>query len=245
MKCLALLNQIMAALMTMLNPSSNSVTSAGAGDQAKEEHIVSSTGVQEDALLALSALLDNLGTSFLPYLETVMPVLHRCLRMCAETMVCTNAIGLLSDICRVLGKHLSPYCDTLVVDLMEVLQNSEADKSIRPAILSAFGDLALALGLGFDKYLAVVMETLEQATRAEVDLNDPDMVDYLNSLWSSCLDAYTGIVQGMKEGENGMPSPQLQLIASHVNFILSFIQHVGNDPINTEEIISASCGLIG
>ncbi len=71
------------------------------------------------------------------------------------------------------------------------------------------------------------------------------MVEYLNSLWSSCLEAYTGIIQGMKEGDNGQPSPQLQFIANHVTFILSFIQHVGNDPINTEEIISSSCGLIG
>ncbi len=161
----------MSALMTMLNSSSTASISAGAGDQGKDPAaLASSTGVPEDALLALSALLDVLGEGFLPYLEAVMPVLCRSLTLCGETQVCTNAIGLLSDMCRVLNKHLVPYCDTLIRQLMEVLQNADADKSIRPAILSAFGDIALALGNGFDKYLPMVMETLEQATRAEVDL---------------------------------------------------------------------------
>ncbi|VDD79992.1 unnamed protein product [Mesocestoides corti] len=245
----ALAGPIMSALMTMLASTSAAKISDGAGDQAGEAKDAAastlSTGVQEDALLAMSALLDVLGEGFLPYLEPVMPVVYRCLYLCVETQVCVNAIGLLSDLCRVLGKHLAPHCDILVQILMEVLQNSEADKSIRPAILSAFGDISLALGNGFAKYLPVVMETLKQATRAEVDLNDPDMVEYLNSLWSSCLEAYTGIIQGMKDGENGQSSPQMQFIAGHVSFIVAFIQRVGNDSINTEDIISSSCGLIG
>ncbi|VDK32430.1 unnamed protein product [Taenia asiatica] len=244
----ALARPIMSALMAMLASKTNAKASEGAGDQAgelKSAVASTSTGVQEDALLTLSALLDALGEAFLPYLEPIMPILHRCLYLCAETQVCINAIGLLSDLCRVLNKHVTPYCDVIVQILMEVLQNTEADKSIRPAILSAFGDISLALGPGFAKYLPVVMETLKQATRAEVDLTDPDMVDYLNSLWSSCLEAYTGIIQGMKEGENGQPSPQLQFVAGHINFIIAFIQHVGNEAVATDDIISSSCGLIG
>lgn len=159
--------------MAMLASTTNAKASEGAGDQAGELRgsvASTSTGVQEDALLALSALLDVLGEAFLPYLEPVMPILHRCLYLCVETQVCINAIGLLSDLCRVLNKHITPYCDVIVQILMEVLQNTEADKSIRPAILSAFGDISLALGSGFAKYLPIVMETLKQATRAEVDL---------------------------------------------------------------------------
>lgn len=157
----------------MLSSTTNAKPSEGAGDHAgsvRDAVAMTSTGVQEDALLALSALLDVLGEGFIPYLEGVMPVLFRCLYLCAETQVCINAIGLLSDLCRVLSRHITSHCDIIVQILMEVLQNSEADKSIRPAILSAFGDLSLALGPGFAKYLPVVMETLKQATRAEVDL---------------------------------------------------------------------------
>lgn len=49
----------------------------------------------------------------------------------------------------------------------------------------------------------------------------------------------------MKEGENGQPSPQLQFVAGHINFIITFIQHVGNEAVATDDIISSSCGLIG
>ncbi|VDL92291.1 unnamed protein product [Schistocephalus solidus] len=256
----ALSDQIMLALMSMFNSTLKPNASTGAGDQASSAEASKGsdnpTGVQEDALLAVSALLEVLGEGFLKYLDAFMPALLVCLSNCSETQVCLNAIGLMGDLCRVLSQHIAPHTDALVSILMQILQNVEADKTIRPAIISAFGDLSLALGPGFTKYLTVVMETLKQATQAEVDLNDLDMVDYLNSLWSSCLEAYTGIVQGLKGEDNRTsslpkshvhlePSPQLQFVATHVPFILSFIQHAGSDPICTEEIISSSCGLIG
>lgn len=71
------------------------------------------------------------------------------------------------------------------------------------------------------------------------------MVDYLNSLWSSCLEAYTGIIQGMKEGENGQPCPQLEFVAGHLGFIITFIQRIGNESFLADDLISSSCGLIG
>ncbi|OON23129.1 HEAT repeat protein [Opisthorchis viverrini] len=149
------------------------------------------------------------------------------------------------------------------------LQNVNADKSLRPAIISTFGDLSLALGSEFLTYLPLVMETLKQATQAEVNLTDPDMVEYLNSLRTSCLEAYTGIVQGLKGDGPRKFFPQwfplsfksnpiykflclltgataaLEFVASHVPHILSFIEHINVDSITTDELISASCGLIG
>ena len=74
-------------------------------------------------------------------------------------------------------------------------------RSVKPQILSVFGDLALAIGPDFKKYLDVVLNTLQQATQVTVDKNDFDMVDYLNELRESCLEAYTGIVQGLR-GDN-------------------------------------------
>lgn len=74
-------------------------------------------------------------------------------------------------------------------------------RSVKPQILSVFGDLALAIGPEFKKYLEVVLGTLQQATQVTVDKTDFDMVDYLNELRESCLEAYTGIVQGLR-GDN-------------------------------------------
>jgi importin subunit beta-1 len=40
---------------------------------------------------------------------------------------------------------------------------------VKPQVLSIFGDIALALGLEFKKYLDVVLGTLMQASQAQVD----------------------------------------------------------------------------
>ncbi|VDP80524.1 unnamed protein product [Echinostoma caproni] len=243
----AISDKVMLALMSMFHSTTN-VAAEGSGDQAlvNGESGKNSIygGVQEDALLAVSALLEAVGELFVKYLDAFMPILVLCLRNYRETQVCINAVGLLGDLCRVLNKHIVPHCNGLFAILMDILQSVNANKSLRPCIISTFGDLSLALGSEFFTYLPVVMETLHQATRAEVNLADPDMVEYLNSLRTSCLEAYTGIVQGLKS-DGPQSTDALNFVAGHVPHILSFIAHVGSDSITTDELVSASCGLIG
>ena len=83
--------------------------------------------------------------------------------------VCIAAVGVVGDLCRALNAKLLPYGDDIMVQLVENLSNDSVHRSVKPQIISVFGDVALAIGVEFQKYFSVVMTTLSQATQAQVD----------------------------------------------------------------------------
>lgn len=104
-------------------------------------------------------------------------------------------MGLTGDIFRALKLKALPYCDEIMTLLLENLGDNSVHRSVKPQILSVFGDIVLSIGPEFKKYLDIVLSTLAQASQCQVDRNDFDMVDYLNELREGVLDAYTGIIQ--------------------------------------------------
>lgn len=128
-------------------------------------------GVQEDALMAVSTLVEVLGESFLKYMEAFKPFLHLGLKNHAEYQVCGAAVGLTGDIARALRAKLLPYCDDIMMLLLENLGDNTVHRSVKPQILSVFGDVALAIGADFAKYLNVVLQTLAQASQVQVRFN--------------------------------------------------------------------------
>ncbi len=86
---------IMTALLQMFQSSVNNKTG----------------GVQEDALMAVSTLVEVLGDGFAKYMEAFKPFLLIGLKNVAEYQVCHAAVGLVGDICRALNTAILPFCD--------------------------------------------------------------------------------------------------------------------------------------
>ncbi|XP_055926038.1 importin subunit beta-1-like isoform X1 [Argiope bruennichi] len=203
-----------------------------------------SGGVQEDALMAVSMLVEVLGEQFLKYMDAFMPYLALGLKNHAEYQVCSAAVGLTGDICRALSIKVLPYCDDIMTLLMENLSNAAVHRSVKPQILSVFGDLALSIGPHFRKYLDIVIQTLLQASQTQAEKNDYDMIDYVNELREGCLEAYTGIIQGLK-GDQNTPSSEVNVVQPHVPYIIQFITHIAQDPDHSDGCLAASAGVIG
>lgn len=219
---------IMNALLTMFNTNS-----------------MRSGSVQEDALMAVSVLVELLGDQFLKYMEAFKPFLYMGLKNHQEYQVCCVAVGLTGDICRALKQLMLPYCDEIMTLLVENLSNGALHRSVKPQILSVFGDIALSIGTDFQKYLPVVLQMLMHASQVQVDQNDYDMVEYLNELRESVIESYTGIIQGLKGPEAGKPLPQVAVMESQLPQILKFVAAIAEDKNNTEAIIASAVGLIG
>ncbi|XP_050418166.1 importin subunit beta-1 isoform X2 [Patella vulgata] len=201
-------------------------------------------GVQEDAILAVSILIEVMGEAFEKYVEAFKPFLAVGLQNYAEYQVCLASVGVVGDLSRALGLKILPLCDDLMRALLVNLGNESVHRAVKPQILSVFGDIALAIGPNFKSYLEVVLSTLQQASQAQVDKTDYDMIDYLNELREGCLEAYTGIVQGLK-GDGEQNNPDITLLLPHVPHMVSFVEHISVDEDKSDSNVSACCGLIG
>ena len=67
-----------------------------------------------------------------------------------EWQVCVVTVGVLGDICRAVEDQIYPYCDPIMQTLLQNLQSPEVHRKVKPQILQAFGDLALATGDKFE-----------------------------------------------------------------------------------------------
>lgn len=226
---LQIANPIMTALLQMLNVGTGVVG-----------------GVQEDALMAIGTLVEVVGAEFITYMEAFKPYLIEALRNRAEHQVCIAAVGLVGDIARALGSNILSHSDLFMQILLENLADGSVHRSVKPQILSVFGDIALAIGVNFKNYFEVVIATLNQASITNVDKGDYDMVDYLNDLREGCLEAYTGIIQGLKgDSPEGTVNPDLTLVQPHIMHIIAFIELVSGDQDHSESNVSSACGLVG
>ena len=195
----------------------------------------------EEALSASSAIANILEGDFVKYMPALQPFLMIGLRNFEAYQVCIVAVGLVGDISRAIEGAMKPYCDEIMSALIEALQNSSLHRSVKPPVLSCFGDIALALGAQYESYLQVSLMMLLQAAQTRAPDDDEDLIDYVNMLREGILEAYTGIIQGLKDGN------RTDLLVPYVDAILGFLEMVSRDRKNDydNEVLSKAVGLVG
>lgn len=75
---------------------------------------------------------------------------------------------MLGDICRNVEEGILPQCDEVMSILVTNLGREDVHRTIKPQILSSFGDIALVVGEKFDKYVDAVLRVLKQAMALSV-----------------------------------------------------------------------------
>ncbi|KAM0747802.1 ARM repeat-containing protein [Meredithblackwellia eburnea MCA 4105] len=195
--------------------------------------------ILEDAFLCIGALTAALEQNFHPYLQAFLPFLSNALNSHEEYQLCSIAVGLIGDICRALGEGSLPYCQGFMEALLADLQSSVLHRSVKPIILSTFGDIALAVGPGFEPFLETTMGVLQQAGAMRADPSNFDLVDYINGLREGILEAYVGVVGGLKTGGKA------EILLPYINSIFTFLHLALTDQDRTESILRAAIGLLG
>eukprot|EP00899_Mesostigma_viride_P011808 jgi/Mesvir1/20628/Mv14854-RA.1 len=200
-----------------------------------------SATVHEEAMLAIGALAYATGPKFHKYMLQFYPYLDMGLKNYEEYQVCSITVGVVGDLARALEEALLPFCDGIVYQLLQNLQSNDLHRNVKPPILSCFGDIALAVGASFDKYLPYVAPMLQSAAALaqQQPRVDDDTIDYANSLVNGIFEAYSGILQGFKGHKAA------EQLAPHADHILSFLQYVANDQYRDDAVTKSAVGLLG
>ncbi|ERM97413.1 hypothetical protein AMTRI_Chr08g166390 [Amborella trichopoda] len=200
-----------------------------------------SSTVHEEAMLAIGALAYATGPEFSRYMPEFYKYLEMGLQNFEEYQVCAISVGVVGDICRALDERVLPYCDGIMTHLLKDLSSSMLHRSVKPPIFSCFGDVALAIGEHFEKYLPYAMPMLQGASEicAHAGVNqDEEMAEYANQLRHGIFEAYSGILQGFKNSKAELMMPY----ASH---LLQFIEAVFQDKERDEGVTKAAVGVMG
>ena len=216
-------DKIMTNLLTLIQNSGKSAT------------------VLEDAFLAVAAVIAALEANFAKYLEHFLPFMVQSLQSHEEYQLCSISVGLIGDICRALGPQSAPYCESFIRVLFENLSSETLNRSVKPPILSCFGDIAIAIGGAFEPYLSGTMTVLGQASQMTTpDDTDYEMLDYINSLREGIAEAYVGIVSGLRADN------RVDLLTPHIESILQFVKLVHDSPYErSESLLRGAIGLLG
>lgn len=205
-----------------------------------------SSTVLEEAFLAIGSLAHAAGNMFITYMDALYPHLEAGLQNHSHHSVCQVAVGLVGDLCRALESKMEPYCDRIVTVLLQDISSRELNMRVKPSIISCMGDIALAIGPSFERYVGVVAKMLLEAAQTCIQTSRQashardDMLETNNELKKAIFEAFSGILMGFKDHD-----AQLKKFGEDsMDPILSFLNEVAKDDLD-DESLSAYLNLLG
>ncbi|CAI4225736.1 unnamed protein product [Auanema sp. JU1783] len=213
-----------------------------------------SGSVMEEALLAVAALAESLGANFSKYVQALSPFIVQSLGTYEEPQVCIAGAGLVVDVCRALAQNIeaiAPFLDTIMERLVISLTERTFSQDAKVQILGNFGDIALAIGNYFERYIEHVSKLLREAASAMVvDPNDEAQVDYVDSLRDNVVSSYVGILQSMvpdgADKDDQKKEQAQQNVSRYLQDITDLITKICDQkPEPSESLLGTVTGLIG
>eukprot|EP00842_Homolaphlyctis_polyrhiza_P001071 jgi/Hompol1/1965/HPOL_002808-RA len=200
-----------------------------------------SSTVMEDVFMVVSAIANNVDTDFNRYVDAVVPFLCSALENAEEYQLCVIAIGLVGDMCRAINDQILPYCEQIMTRIAALLMNPEAHQTIKPACLSAMGDMALAIGGQFEIYLGGAMGCIQNLSTAMTYMptSTAEQTDFLDELREGIAEAYVGILQGLKAGDKSL------LLQQYAHQIFMFLETCCVEQDRPESLTRSVFGLLG
>jgi importin subunit beta-1 len=154
--------------------------------------------------------------------------------------LCIVCVGVVVDICPAVGGNIQPYCDEIMGALTDCLKDGSAQRDIKPVVISCFGDIAMAICGAYEPYLQISTMLLMQAATAQPPQEDEDLIAFINNLRMSIMDAYSGIIFGLSDGQ------ALHLFVPNVASIMQFMQFLSTPgSLKDDEVLLKAVTLLG
>ncbi|KAI3514697.1 hypothetical protein L1887_13321 [Cichorium endivia] len=177
----------------------------------------------KETMLATGALAYAIGSKFEDYMPEFYEHLEKGLQNYDNHQVCIISVRVVGDICKALGVKMFSYCDKIMELLIKNLSRDDSHP-VKPPIFSCFGDMALAIGKHFGSHVDRAMLMLQEGVKlcGEIDVDDEEMLEYGNQLKRSIFEAYSAILQVLKNSK-------ADLTLTHSPQLLKFIDVVVKD----------------
>ncbi|OIR58194.1 MAG: importin subunit beta-1 (Kap95) [Amphiamblys sp. WSBS2006] len=191
-----------------------------------------------DALLSCVTVFATIGEMFIEYADGFLPHLYSEMANAEDCHAQRVAVGLGGDIAGYLGARRLHHTERILSETFCVLQNPDADSSVKPAGIVVIGDIALGVGGGvFKKYLEPTMGTLQGACLLVDPQNEDE--EYILELAQTILETFISVVLCFKEGTDR------DELVPFLPFIVSFIERLFGSFVLDDVLLRHCGGLLG